>query len=136
MGDGPNAARYFESAAAYPDQFYGLLALERLGRPLPDLHDMPAGMPTSSERATFLARPLTMAVRDLARDGDWQTTIRFFREICDRAVTPADHVLVADLARSMGRRDLAVVLGQDAGNDGLERLPRYFVPDHAHPRRW
>ena len=116
-GQEPLAARYFESAAAYPDQFYGQLALERLGRPLPNLHDQPAEIPTAAERAAFLARPLTLAVRDVARDADWQTTIRFFREICARAVTPADHVLVADLARTMGRRDLAVVLGQDAGND-------------------
>ena len=119
LGDTQNSGRYFEAAAAYPDQFYGQLALERLGRPQPDLHDQPTGVPTSAERAAFLARPLTLAVRDLARDGDWQTTIRFFREICARAETPADHVLVADLAHALGRRDLAVVLGQDAGNDGL-----------------
>ena len=30
-GNAAEAARYFEMAAAYPDQFYGMLALERLG---------------------------------------------------------------------------------------------------------
>ena len=118
-GEAQLATRYFESAAAYPEQFYGQLALERLGRPLPDLHDQPTGQPTAAERSAFAARPLTLAVRDVARQADWQTTIRFFREISGQAVTSADHVLVAELARSMGRRDLAVVLGQDAGADGI-----------------
>ena len=36
-GNASEAARYFEMAAQYPDQFYGMLAHERLGRPLPNL---------------------------------------------------------------------------------------------------
>jgi soluble lytic murein transglycosylase len=34
-GQASEAQRYFRQAAAYPDQFYGMLALERLGRQLP-----------------------------------------------------------------------------------------------------
>ena len=127
------AKRYFEVAAAYPDQYYGQLALERLGRALPELHDQPGGTPTAAERAAFLAHPLTLAVREVAREADWQTTIRFFREICARAQTPVDHGLVADLARAMGRRDLAVVLGQDAGNDGLDGFRDISFPQMPIP---
>ena len=117
VGQSETAHRYFMSAAAFPDQFYGMLALERLGRPLPSLVDPPHPLPTPAQRAAFYARPLTQAVREVARAADWQTTIRFFREISAQALTESDRTLVADLARYLGRRDLGVVLGQAAGDD-------------------
>jgi len=118
-GDMAGANRYFEMAGLYADQFYGMLALERLGRPLPNFHMMPSGTATPDERAAFRASPLTTAVREVARESDWPTTIRFFREICDQAQSEGDHVLVADLARELGRRDLGVILGQAAHTDGF-----------------
>jgi soluble lytic murein transglycosylase len=117
-GDTAGANRYFEMAAAYPHYFYGQLSLERLGRPLPNLDTMPQVVPTKAERDAFMARPITAAVRDVARDGDWRTTVLFFREISEAAKTEADHVLVAELAKQIGRRDLAVILGQSAHADG------------------
>ena len=118
-GDMDQAQRYFSMAADYPDQFYGMLALERLGRPIPDLHDRPTRMPTPDERDAFYAMPITAAVREVARESNWRTTVRFFREISDQAETEADHALVANLARELGRRDLGVILGQSAHTDGF-----------------
>ncbi|NYH95383.1 lytic transglycosylase domain-containing protein [Novosphingobium marinum] len=117
-GDAAGANRYFELAAQYPDHFYGLLSLERLGRPIPSLDDPPSIAPTPDERAAFEARPITQAVREVARGVDWRTGVQFFREIAEQAGTEAEHVLVADLAREIGRRDLAVILGQSAHTDG------------------
>jgi soluble lytic murein transglycosylase len=117
-GKAAEAARYFEQAAAYSDQFYGLLALERLGRALPKLEESPKTIPTDAERADFNARPLTKAVREVARESDWQTAVKFFREIAEQAESESDHVLVADLARELGRRDMGVILGQAAHADG------------------
>ncbi|MDE2301961.1 MAG: lytic transglycosylase domain-containing protein [Sphingomonadales bacterium] len=117
-GDASAASADFERAAAYPDQFYGMLALERLGRPLPNLADPAHPAPDPAARAAFDARPLTQAVREVARNGDWQTTIRFFREIAAQAQSDSDRALVAELARSLGRRDLGVVLGQAVTNEG------------------
>ena len=119
-GDSNGAARYFEMAAAYPDHFYGMLALERLGRPLPVLNGRPRGAPTRDERAVFNSLPLTRAVREVARGYKWRTTVRFFRAIADQAETEAEHVMVADLAREIGRRDLSVILGQRAHTAGFE----------------
>lgn len=116
--DQTNAQRYFEMAAQYPDHFYGLLALERLRRPLPDYRTNPSRSPSSGQRAEFMARPLTRAVREVAREGEWRTTVQFFRQIAEQAKTEADYSLVADLARELGRRDLAVILGQAAHADG------------------
>lgn len=117
-GNGAEANRYFELAAQYPDHYYGMLALERLGRPIPPLDSASNVIPTAAERADFNARPLTKAVREVARESDWPTAVRFFKEIADQAESEADHVLVADLARELGRRDLGVILGQAAHVDG------------------
>lgn len=112
------AARDFAFAAQYPDQYYGLLALERLGQPIPPLTDPPHPQPSPAERAAFAARPLTQAVREVARDAEWATTIRFFRELAAQAQSEAQEALVADMARELGRRDLGVILGQAASNNG------------------
>ena len=127
-GNASEATRYFEMAAQYPDQFYGMLALERLGRPLPALANFPTGAPSPAERAAFNARPLTAAVREAARDFDWPTTVRFFREISNQQETEAEHLLVADLARSIGRRDLGVILGQSAHEDGFGNFRAISFP--------
>ena len=127
-GDRSGATRYFELAAQYPECFYGMLALERLGRPLPAFDNMPRRVPTAAERAAFNARPITNAVREVSREGDWPTTVRFFREISDQAVSESDHVLVADLARELGRRDLGVILGQTAHAGGFGDFQQISFP--------
>ncbi|MBW8752550.1 MAG: lytic transglycosylase domain-containing protein [Sphingomonadales bacterium] len=127
-GDTAGANRYFELAAAYPTAFYGELALERLGRPIPPLTNKPMQVPTPDERAAFMAKPITAAVREVARASDWQTAVRFFREISDQAVSESDHVLVADLASSLGRRDLGVILGQAAHAEGMVNFQQIAYP--------
>ncbi|MCT2400720.1 lytic transglycosylase domain-containing protein [Novosphingobium mangrovi (ex Huang et al. 2023)] len=127
-GDTQGANRYFEMAAQYPQYFYGQLSLERLGRPLPNLDTTPQAVPTKAERQAFLSKPITHAVRDVALHNDWRTTVRFFREISDQAQSEADHVLVADLAREIGRRDLAVILGQSAHADGFGEFGEISYP--------
>jgi soluble lytic murein transglycosylase len=127
-GNQNEANRYFEMAAAFPDQFYGQLALERLGRPIPSFRNKPSRTPSVQARAQFYARPLTAAVREVARGGDWQTTVRFFREISDQAQSEEDHLLVEDLARTLGRRDLGVILGQAAHADGLGNFQDISFP--------
>jgi len=132
-GDAAEATRYYELAARYPDRFYGQLALQRLGRSLPALDAEPQGEPTPEERAAFTAAPLTAAVAEVARDAPWSTGIRFYRAIADQAETVGDHLLVAELAREIGRRDLAVNLADAAmahGHQGFTRIgyPRLEVP--------
>ena len=127
-GDAAGATRYFQLAAQYPDQYYGMLALERLGLPLPPFNGAPSMVPSADQRAAFNARPITQAVREVARESDWPTAVRFFREISDQAENEADHVMVAELARQLGRRDLGVILGQSAQGDGLGNFQRIAFP--------
>lgn len=127
-GNESEAKRYFELAAAYPDHFYGMLAAERLGRAVPAFRNMPTRTPSPQARAAFYAKPLTQAVREVARGADWQTGVRFYREIADQAESEEDHLLVADLARTTGRRDLGVILGQAAHTDGLDTFQEISFP--------
>ncbi|HSG55673.1 MAG TPA: lytic transglycosylase domain-containing protein, partial [Paracoccaceae bacterium] len=118
-GNSAEANRYYEMAAQYGDRYYGQLALDALGRDLPALAAAtPQGQPTDAERAAFRALPITRAVTEVARDAPWSVGIRFYRAIADQATTPAEHVLVAELARDIGRRDLAVNLAEAAMADG------------------
>ncbi len=132
-GDTSGANRYFEMAARYPETFYGQLSLERLSRPIPNLDVMPQVRPGNADRAAFNAKPITRAVRDVARDADWRTGVQFFREISDQAQSEADHVLVADLAKEIGRRDLGVILGQAAHADGYTSFGRISFPEMPVP---
>lgn len=127
-GDAAAAHPYFTQAAAYADQFYGQLALERLGRPLPGFATAASVVPSQAERQAFLARPIAAAVREVARESDWPTAVRFFKEIAAQAETPAEHQIVADLARELGRRDLGVILGQAAGADGIADFQHVAFP--------
>lgn len=133
VGDMAEAQRYWEMAAAYPDRFYGMLALDKLGRPVPPLGGHATAEITPEQRAAFNAQPLTKAVREVARNATWRTGVQFFRAISDQAETPAEHLLVADLAKQTGRRDLAVNLADAAqahGYDGFTTIgfPTLQVP--------
>jgi len=127
-GEMGEARAHFEQAAAYADQFYGLLALERLGRPIPPFANAPSVIPTIAERQAFLSRPIASAVREVARESDWPTAVRFFKEIAGQAQTPAEHQIVADMARELGRRDLGVILGQAAGANGIQDFQHIAFP--------
>jgi soluble lytic murein transglycosylase len=125
--DPVDGQRYLQIAAEYPDRFYGQLARERLGQPL-SFQPPPTVAPTPQERAAFLAQPLTQAVTEVAKDAPWSVGIKFYREIADQADTLTDHVLVAQLARDIGRRDLAVILSNAADADGFSGFTSIGYP--------
>jgi len=132
-GDAAGATRYFELAAAYPERFYGQLALERLGRTMPALTAETQLVPDPALRAEFLARPLTKAVREVARDAEWRVGIRFYREIAESAKDEAELALVGELARDIGRRDLAVITGEEAAARGLRNFNSIAFPTMETP---
>jgi len=121
--DAGAANRLFGEAAAHPDQFYGQLASERLGRtvalPQPDIVPV-----TPAARQAFDDSALVRAARTLGELGDWADQSAFLRVIANNAASDSDHVLVADLARSIGRPDLGVMVARNARNKGVSD----FVP--------
>lgn len=135
-----DAQRYFAMAAQYADQYYGLLALERLGRPVPTFAIDSNAQIAPDERSRFYAQPLTLAVREVARSGDWKTTVRFFKEIAEQQQSESQHMMVAALARDLGRRDLGVIVGQAAAARGFLDFQHIAFPlipvPMGHESKW
>lgn len=128
------ATSYFEMAAAYPHYYYGQLALDAMGKPMPEFAALPAIKIDATTRADFEARPLVKAIRHMAQNRrDWRTERRFFEAIGESARTPQELLLVHELAKTTGLKEMAVVVGMEAGTNGLagfERVgfPRFEVP--------
>ena len=134
-GERAEAQRYWEMAAEYPDYYYGQLALSELGKPMPTFAPVLTTGIDEDTRKAFNAQPLTLALREMARNRrDWRTERAFFEAIAEHASTPAEMALVAELARDTGLEEMAVVAGMVAGETGVagfERLGFPTVPTHS-----
>ncbi|ARS25763.1 lytic transglycosylase domain-containing protein [Sphingomonas sp. KC8] len=131
-GDQPNATRYFTEAATHPDQFYGQLAAERIGRPAA----VPAIAPTmltSADRARFASRSIVRASRILGELGSWRDQSLFLRTLAQDARSDADHALTAELSREIGRPDLGVMVARNARNTGASDFVPTGFPQVAVP---
>ncbi len=119
-GNMAEANRYYEMAAAYPEYFYGQLALEQLRRPIPALAAVAAPVPTPQQRAAFLATPLAQAIQTFPSAGyTWQTKRKFYTQIAGQARDASEMALVAELAQQLNLPELAVVVGRTAPEKGL-----------------
>jgi soluble lytic murein transglycosylase len=136
---GRNAASHFEAAALHPDQFYGMLSLERLGRPItaPALAQV---QPAAAARAAFNNREVVRAARLLGQQGNWSDQTQFVRQIAADATSATDHALAGELAAAIGRPDLAVMVGRSARANGEMELVRLGYPQvrvpPGHERNW
>ncbi len=128
-GDATGAQGYFANAAAFPDQFYGQLALERLGRPVPAPADSSGIMVSQADRDAFEAREVVRAARLLGQLGDWQDQSQFLRVIAaESQLSDADHLLIANLARELGRLDLGVMAERAARPESASDYVRSGFP--------
>jgi len=136
-GDAATANSYFARAGSFPDQFYGQLALERLGRPIPAPATVERPVEISAaERAAFANRSVVRAVKALGQMGYWEDQSKFARAIANNADSDADHYLAVELAQSIGRPDMGVMVGRRAVSSGLtgygeSAFPRVPVPSEA-----
>ena len=103
------ANSYFERAAAYPDLFYGQLALERLGRSVaPPPAALPQYVTTQAQRAAFDSRPLVQAILLLGRQGRSTEQALFVKALAESFDNDSDRNLAVQLGEQIGRPDLAV----------------------------
>lgn len=136
-GDSASANSYFTRAGSFPDQFYGQLALERLGRRVPAPATVERPVPISAaERAAFNNRSVVRAVKALGQMGYWADQSKFARAIANNADSDTDHFLAAELAQQIGRPDMSVMVGRRAVSSGLtgygdSAFPRVPVPSQA-----
>lgn len=118
------SGRWYKIAAQYPTTFYGQLAAEALAGaaagngitewqlptdPKPDVHDADA----------FTRQEQVIMTRLLAEVGQTRHALPFLRHMSDTARDPAQHVLIARLAMSIGRPDFAVRASKSSVRAGV-----------------
>src|SRR5205085_12632430 len=103
------ANSYFQRAAAYPELFYGQLALERLGRAVSaPSQALPQYVTTPAQRGAFNNRSLVQAVRLLGQQGRSNEQALFVRALAESLDNDSDRNLAVDLAQQVRRPDLPV----------------------------
>lgn len=118
-GDQVAAQDYFARAAGFADLYYGQLAAERLGRPLKGPPPLDTRVADAATRDAFYRRETVRAAQLLGTSGDRVTQGMFIRQIARDATSDTDHVLAAELSRTIGRPDLGVMVGRSALENGL-----------------
>ncbi|MFL6720748.1 MAG: lytic transglycosylase domain-containing protein [Sphingomonas sp.] len=104
-----DANAYFQRAAAYPELFYGQLALERLGRSVaPPRAALPQYVTTQLQRTAFSSRRLVQALRLVGQQGRSTEQALFVKALAQSLDNDADRNLAIDLGQQIGRPDLAV----------------------------
>jgi soluble lytic murein transglycosylase len=128
-GQFQTASTYFQRAAAYPDLFYGQLALERLGRPVPaPPQALPQYTTTSVQRAAFDSRRLVQALRLLGQQGRSAEQALFVQALARSLDSDVDRNLALQLAQQTGRRDLPVWVAREARIKGSSFYVRQAYP--------
>ena len=113
-----DASAYFQRAAAYPDLFYGQLALERLGRSVP-APAYPLGVTAADpQRTAFNSNRLVQATRTMAYYASEPERMKFVRALAESLKNDKNRALALEMARQLHRRDLAVWVTRAARNDG------------------
>ena len=130
-GQAQQSTAWLEQAAATPDQFYSLLALERLGRTPPP---PPAPSPvTAEERAAFARRPLAEAVRYLGMTGNRSDQTAFVRALAEQLRDDRERAIAAEFGRMIGRLDVGVWAAREARASGASFYSRAAFPQVAIP---
>lgn len=128
-GQFQTATDYFQHAAAYPELFYGQLALERLGRGVPA---PPAALPqyttTSVQRAAFDSRRLVQALRLLGQQGRSSEQTLFVQALARSLDNDVERNLALQLAQQIGRQDLPVWVSRMARIKGSSFYVRQAYP--------
>lgn len=123
------ATAYFGRAAAYPELFYGQLALERLGRSVPP---PPAALTqyvtTQLQRTAFGSRRLVQAVRILGQQGRSTEQALFVKALAESLDNDTDRNLAIEFSQQIGRDDLAVWTSRMARVKGSAFYVRQAYP--------
>ena len=122
------ASNYFQRAAAYPELFYGQLALERLGRSVPAPGNTPAVAAADPNRNAFAQNSLVRATRQMIYGGSASEQMQFIRALGESLDTQAERALAIEMSRQLGRPDLAVWVARGARNNGTPFYVREAFP--------
>jgi soluble lytic murein transglycosylase len=130
-GRAAEAQRFLEQAADSPDQFYGQLALERLGRSAPP---PPTPLPVSAaERAAFAQRPMVEAIRYLGTLGRRGDQSLFIRALAGTLRNDRERAIAGEFGRQIGRLDMGVWASREARSSGETFYARPAFPEVPMP---
>lgn len=111
------AATHFQRAGAYPTTFYGQLALARLGA-----RTLPVSQPPAPSKAVtdrFFGRELVQAIRHLTAVGYNERAGVLYRHLSETLTDPAEIALLARMAETDGRHQVALQIGKLAAGRGM-----------------
>ena len=135
-GAAPQANEWFLIAARHPTTYHGQLAAQELGGTIHASPEPPA--PDETEKKQFESHELTHAVRVLSELGQRKHVRKFLFRLSRIGKSPSQRVLAGDLAKSIGRIDLAVWIARHAHLDGEILLsmgyPLFEMPDGSPER--
>jgi soluble lytic murein transglycosylase len=112
------AAKWYAVGAEHMATFYGQLAAHQLGRDAPP-HPTPEPRPDSAAQARFDAHELVRAAQLFLAAGDREHARAFLLQMAEAGKTPLDFSMLASLAESYGRIDLAIAVARRAIESGL-----------------
>jgi soluble lytic murein transglycosylase len=118
VGETVAATDWYIKSASSITTFYGQLAASRLGAA--EMVRLPAEpQPSQADKAAFAKRDVVRLVQKLAQLGGVERIDPFILRLAEQAGTPGNAALVAELARSTGRTDLAVQVARKVQRDGI-----------------
>src|SRR5262249_26020281 len=107
------AVKWYAAAADYMVTFYGQLAAHRLGHDAPP-HPIPEPAPNPAEVARFNDNEMVRATRIFLELGYRDQSKAFLLNLADSAMTPTQFEMLASLAETSGRIDLAIAVAKRA----------------------
>ncbi len=112
------ATKWYAAGAENIATFYGQLAAHQLGKDAPP-HPVPEPRPDAAARAKFAAQELVRVAQLFFAVDDHRHARAFLNSLADRAKTPLDFAMLASLAESHGRVDLAIAMARRAIDAGM-----------------
>jgi soluble lytic murein transglycosylase len=127
LGDRTSAIVHFHGAAKYPQYFYGQLGRQALDAKPAHLEVTPTPLPKDADIQRFLSRDAVRAIGIAHASGLDGVTPQFFLALSRKLDSPAEVVLLAELAKILGNPQIALRLSKIAFNRDLP------VGDYALP---
>jgi soluble lytic murein transglycosylase len=107
------AAKWYAAGADHMATFYGQLAAHQLGRDAPP-RPVPEPVPDAAELSRFNDSEVVRAARIFIELGDRDRGKAFLLYMADNAKSPATFAMLATLAETSGRIDLAIAVAKRA----------------------
>jgi soluble lytic murein transglycosylase len=127
LGDNASAKRHFHNAAKYPQYFYGQLGRQTLDSRPAHLEVTSTPLPTQADIQTFLSRDAVRAIGVARATGYDGALSQFYLALSRKLTSPAEVVLLVELAKLTGDPQIALRVAKIAFNRDLP------VGDYALP---